>query len=126
MGHPADVIDDFVPDSLWGRAAPLLPARPARRYRVRERADDRAALAGIMFVLKPASPGTSCHAAFAAARGESTTRSSGPVPMRRTNIGVSRIGRTFQPRSAAAVSGAARSPSEFLLAQPRRTPYPLE
>jgi hypothetical protein len=33
MGHRADVIDDLVPDSLWERAAPLLPARPARRYR---------------------------------------------------------------------------------------------
>jgi transposase len=46
--------DDLVPDALWERVAPLLPAAPARRYRYpgRRRAGDRAALAGIMFVLK--------------------------------------------------------------------------
>jgi transposase len=48
------VIDDLVPDALWDRVAPLLPPRPARRYRYPggKRADDRAALAGIVFVLK--------------------------------------------------------------------------
>jgi transposase len=48
------VIDDLVPEALWERVAPLLPAPPARRYRYpgRKRADDRAALAGIVFVLK--------------------------------------------------------------------------
>jgi transposase len=48
------VIDDLVPDALWERVAPLLPAHPARRYRYpgRKRADDRAALAGIVSVLK--------------------------------------------------------------------------
>jgi transposase len=53
-GSLAAVIDDLVPDGLWQRVAPLLPAAPARRYRYpgRKRADDRAALAGIVFVLK--------------------------------------------------------------------------
>ena len=48
------VIEDLVPDSLWERVAPLLPARAPRRHRFpgRRRVDDRAALAGIVFVLK--------------------------------------------------------------------------
>jgi transposase len=48
------VMDDLVPDALWQRVVPLLPHRPPRRYRYpgRKRADDRAALAGIVFVLK--------------------------------------------------------------------------
>ena len=48
------MIEDLVPDSLWERVAPLLPAHSPRRYRYpgRKRADDRAALAGIVFVLK--------------------------------------------------------------------------
>jgi transposase len=48
------VIEDLVPDSLWERVAPLLPARPTRRLRLpgRKRVDDRAALVGIVFVLK--------------------------------------------------------------------------
>ena len=43
-----------MPDELWQRVAPLLPARPPRRTRYPGRlpADDRAALAGIVFVLK--------------------------------------------------------------------------
>ena len=47
------MVEDLVPDSLWERVAPLLP-RPVRRYRYpgRKRADDRAALAGVVFVLK--------------------------------------------------------------------------
>jgi transposase len=46
--------DDLVPDSLWERIVPLLPARPERRYRFpgRKPVDDRAALVGIVFVLK--------------------------------------------------------------------------
>lgn len=45
---------DLVPDSLWERVEPLLPPRPPRRYKHpgRRPADDRAALAGIVFVLK--------------------------------------------------------------------------
>ncbi len=42
---------DLVPDDLWDRVAPLLPARPARRYPERLPADDRAALRGIVYVL---------------------------------------------------------------------------
>src|SRR5690606_3409883 len=48
------VIEDLVPDGLWAQVAPLLPA-PAPRPRLhhgRHRADDRAALAGIVFVLR--------------------------------------------------------------------------
>ncbi|MCZ1075251.1 IS5 family transposase [Rhodococcus sp. A5(2022)] len=46
--------DDLVPDDLWERIAPLLPPRPARRTRFpgRKPVDDRAELAGIMFVLR--------------------------------------------------------------------------
>jgi transposase len=48
------VIEHLVPDGLWERVAPLLPAPPSRPYRHhgRRRADDRAALAGIVFVLR--------------------------------------------------------------------------
>lgn len=48
------MVEDLVPDSLWERVAPLLPARPPRRYRFpgRRPVDDRVALAGIVFVLK--------------------------------------------------------------------------
>lgn len=43
-----------MPDSLWERVQPLLPERPPRRrlYPGRKPCDDRAALAGIVFVLK--------------------------------------------------------------------------
>ncbi|MFF8717531.1 IS5 family transposase [Streptomyces sp. NPDC015184] len=43
---------DLVPDDLWERVAPLLPARPPRRHRYPGRlpADDRAALRGIVYV----------------------------------------------------------------------------
>lgn len=45
---------DLVPESLWERVEPLLPPRPPQRYKHpgRRPADDRAALAGIVFVLK--------------------------------------------------------------------------
>ncbi len=45
---------DLVPDDLWERVAPLLPPAPARRLRCpgRLRVPDRAALAGIMYVLR--------------------------------------------------------------------------
>lgn len=44
---------DLVPDDLWERVAPLLPARAPRRQRYpgRLRVDDRAALRGIVYVL---------------------------------------------------------------------------
>lgn len=45
---------DLVPDDLWERIAPLLPTRPPRwhRYPGRLPADDRAALRGIVYVLR--------------------------------------------------------------------------
>jgi len=48
------VIEELVPDELWQQVAPLLPARPPRRTRYPGGlpADDRGALAGIVFVLK--------------------------------------------------------------------------
>src|SRR3954470_8377959 len=48
------VVEDLVPESLGERVAPLLPARPPRRYRFpgRRPVEDRVALAGIVFVLK--------------------------------------------------------------------------
>jgi transposase len=48
------VIEVLVPEDLWLRVEPLLPARPPRRSRYPGRlpVDDRAALAGIVFVLK--------------------------------------------------------------------------
>ncbi|WP_411146973.1 IS5 family transposase [Streptomyces sp. x-80] len=46
--------DDLVPDELWGRIAPPLPARSPRRRRFpgRKPVDDRVALAGIVYVLR--------------------------------------------------------------------------
>ena len=48
------VIEELVPDGLWERVAPLLPPPKPRRYRYpgRRPIEDRAALAGIVFVLK--------------------------------------------------------------------------
>src|SRR3954447_2946860 len=48
------VIEDLVPDRLWERIASLLPPHKPRRHRYpgRRPIDDRAALAGIVFVLK--------------------------------------------------------------------------
>jgi len=48
------VIEELVPDGLWRRIAPLLPPPKPRRHRYpgRRPIDDRAALAGIVFVLK--------------------------------------------------------------------------
>lgn len=48
------VTDDLVPDDLRERVAPLLPPRPPRRPRYPGRlpADDRAALRGIVYVLR--------------------------------------------------------------------------
>jgi transposase len=48
------VSDDLVPDDLWDRIAPLLPVRPPRRrqYPGRLPTDDRAALRGIVYVLR--------------------------------------------------------------------------
>ena len=48
------MIEELVPDGLWERVAPLLPPPKPRRHRYpgRRPIDDRAALAGIAFVLK--------------------------------------------------------------------------
>ena len=48
------MIEELVPDALWERVAPLLPPPKPRRYRYPglRPIDDRAALAGIVFVLK--------------------------------------------------------------------------
>jgi transposase len=48
------VIANLVPDELWDRIAPLLPARPVRRHRHpgRRPVPDRVALAGIVYVLR--------------------------------------------------------------------------
>ena len=48
------MIEELVPDGLWEQVAPLLPPPKPRRYRYpgRRPIDDRAALAGIVFVLK--------------------------------------------------------------------------
>ncbi|WP_133886092.1 IS5 family transposase [Streptomyces sp. BK208] len=45
---------DLVPDDLWERVAPLLPPAPERRRRCpgRLRVPDRAALGGVMYVLR--------------------------------------------------------------------------
>ena len=47
------VRSDLVPDDLWERVAPLLPPAPERRrHPGRLRVPDRAALAGVMYVLR--------------------------------------------------------------------------
>ncbi|WP_405466722.1 IS5 family transposase [Streptomyces jietaisiensis] len=53
-GRLLRVSDDLVPDDLWDRVAPLLPPRPPRRRRYPGRlpVDDRAALRGIVYVLR--------------------------------------------------------------------------
>jgi transposase len=54
VGRVSGVRADLVPDDLWERVAPLLPPEPARRHRYpgRLRVPDRAALAGVMYVLR--------------------------------------------------------------------------
>ena len=56
------MIEALVPDGLWDRVAPLLPAPNPRHHRHpgRRPLGDRAALAGIVFVLKTGIAGTSC------------------------------------------------------------------
>lgn len=54
VGRAVLVIEVLVPEGLWQRVELLLPARPLRRRRYPGRVpvDDRAALAGIVFVLE--------------------------------------------------------------------------
>ena len=49
-----ELVQELVPEGLWQRVQPLLPPRPPRRFRHPGRLprDDRAALAGIVLVLK--------------------------------------------------------------------------
>lgn len=53
-GRGSNVSSDLVPDDLWERIAPLLPARPARRHHHPGQlpVPDRAALAVIVYVLR--------------------------------------------------------------------------
>src|SRR3712207_850027 len=46
----------LVPDDLWEAIVPLLPRRPAKPTRGRPRVPDRAALGGIVFVLRTGCP----------------------------------------------------------------------
>jgi transposase len=47
---------ELVPDALWSRVAPLLPARPPRPKGGRPPCYDRACLRGILFVLRTGLP----------------------------------------------------------------------
>ena len=42
----------LVPDDLWAAVSPLLPVEPPKPRGGRPRAPDRAALAGVLFVLR--------------------------------------------------------------------------
>ncbi len=46
----------ILPDDLWDFIQPLLPAPPSKPHPGRPRIDDRAALTGILFVLKTGMP----------------------------------------------------------------------
>ena len=46
----------LVSDALWSMVAPLLPVEPAKSKGGRPRVDDRAALTGILFVLRTGIP----------------------------------------------------------------------
>ena len=48
---------ELLPDALWARIAPLLPPEPPKPKGGRPRVSDRAALTGILFVLKTGIPG---------------------------------------------------------------------
>ena len=51
---------DLLPDALWARIAPLLPPEPPKPKGGRPRVSDRAALTGILFVLKTGIPWGTC------------------------------------------------------------------
>jgi transposase len=48
--------DPLIPDDLWEATAPLLPKEPPKPKGGRPRVPDRAALAGIVFVLRTGCP----------------------------------------------------------------------
>jgi transposase len=47
---------ELLPDALWARIAPLIPPEPLKPKGGRPRVSDRAALTGILFVLKTGIP----------------------------------------------------------------------
>jgi transposase len=47
---------ELLPDALWARIAPLIPPEPPKPKGGRPRVSDRAALTGILFVLKTGIP----------------------------------------------------------------------
>lgn len=51
-----DMVRELVPDAFWQRVAPLLPAPRPKKKLGRPRADDRAALEAIVFVLRSGIP----------------------------------------------------------------------
>jgi transposase len=51
-----DMSKELVPDELWEAIEPLLPEEPPKPQGRRPSTDDRAALAGIVFVLKSGIP----------------------------------------------------------------------
>lgn len=50
------MVRELVPDAFWQRVAPLLPAPKPKKKSGRPRADDRAALEAIVFVLRSGIP----------------------------------------------------------------------
>jgi transposase len=52
VGSVAGMRQELVPEALWARIAPLLPKHRRHRRGGRPWADDRAALRGIVFVLR--------------------------------------------------------------------------
>jgi transposase len=59
----------LVPDDLWNRIEPLLPAEPPKPKGGRPRVPDRACLTGIIFVLKTGIPWESLPAEMACGSG---------------------------------------------------------
>ena len=51
---------ELLPDALRARIAPLLPPEPPKPKGGRPRVSDRAALTGILFVLKTGIPWSTC------------------------------------------------------------------
>jgi transposase len=54
--YPADMPKPLVADELWNVLEPLLPKQPSKPKGGRPRVNDRAALTGILFVLKTGIP----------------------------------------------------------------------
>ncbi|WP_141621456.1 transposase [Myxococcus sp. AB036A] len=54
------MVRELVPDAFWQRVAPLLPAPKPKKKSGRTRADDRAALEAIVFVLRSVSLRRAC------------------------------------------------------------------